>query len=367
MMILVSSLLATDIATDESLVTLPIALVVVGTASATIPVAFTMKRLGRKKGGYVGFGFGFLACGLGFLAAREASFGLLLASSYSMGVATAFGQQLRFAALESVEDPANYGPAISAFMTGGLVAAYLGPEIGATGRDLLQVPYGFAGSFALMSGVLCGGIVLFSFFKEPKKQIAAAVSTDRPLLSIVKAPAFLIAAATAALSYAVMSFVMTATPITMHEICGFSLVDTKRVIQGHIISMFLPSLFSGWLMKRFGPGTLMLAGSCAYAVVLLIGLQGQELVHFWGALVLLGVGWNFLFASGTALLPRAYEGNERYKAQAANDFSVFGCQALVALSAGWFLYRFGWSVLLMSCLPLVVIAVIVSIIQIRRD
>ncbi len=367
MMILVSSLLAAKIATDESLVTLPIALVVVGTASSTIPVAFTMKRLGRKRGGYVGFGFGLLACALGFLAAGHASFGLLLGSSFSMGVATAFGQQFRFAALESVEDPANYGPALSAFMTGGLLAAYLGPEIGAAGRDLIASPYGYAGSFVLLAGLLGLAVVLFSFFKEPARKVDAAVVVDRPLRGIVSSPAFLIAASATALSYAVMSFVMTATPITMHEICGFSLGDTKRVIQGHIIAMFLPSLFSGWLMKRVGPGRLMLCGTVAYGIVLIIGLQGQELMHFWGALILLGVGWNFLFASGTALLPLAYTGNEKYKAQAANDFTVFGCQAVVALSAGWFLYRFGWSVLLMSCIPLVVAAGVVSVLQIRRS
>lgn len=367
MMILVSSLLAANIASDESWVTLPIALVVVGTASATIPVAFTMKRFGRKRSGYVGFGFGLLACGFGFFAAIEASFACLLASSYSMGVAAAFGQQFRFAALESVKDPANYGPALSAFMTGGLLAAYLGPEIGAAGQDLIDSPHGFAGSFALLSGVLLLAVVLFSFFKEPERKLEQGVSADRPLFDIVKSPAFLIAASAAALSYAVMSFIMTATPITMHEVCGYSLADTKRVIQGHIISMFLPSIFSGWLMKRFGPGKLMMAGVFAYVLVLVIGLQGQALVHFWGALILLGVGWNFLFASGTALLPLAYKGNERYKAQAANDFTVFGCQAIVALSAGWFLYSFGWSVLLMSCVPLVVVAGMVSVFQIRRS
>ncbi|MDQ8182671.1 MFS transporter [Pelagicoccus sp. SDUM812005] len=366
MMILVSGLLAAKVAEDESLVTLPVALMVVGTASATVPVAFVMKRLGRKRGGYVGFGFGLLACGLGFLAAREVSFALLLGSSYCMGVASAFGQQIRFAALESVPDPANYGPALSAFMTGGLVAAYLGPEVGARGRDWLESPYGFAGSFALLGGVLLMAIAVFSFYKEPVRRLERTEVADRPLAGIVKSPAFLIAAGTAALSYAVMSFIMTATPITMHELCGFSLDDTKRVIQWHIVAMYLPSLFAGWLMKRFGPGKLMLAGSLAYGIVLIVALQGEAFAHFWGALVLLGVGWNFLFASGTALLPRAYRGNERYKAQAANDFAVFGCQAVVALSAGWFLFRFGWSVLLLSCLPLVVVAGIVSVVQIRR-
>ncbi|MBK1878263.1 MFS transporter [Pelagicoccus mobilis] len=367
MLILVSSLLAADLAPDESLVTLPVALVVVGTASATIPVAMVMKRLGRKLGGYVGFCFAFGCCALGYQAAMSSDFYLLLAACFCMGISTAFGQQFRFAALESVKDPANYGPALSAFMTGGLVSAYLGPEIGALGKDLIESEHGFAGSFVLLGCVVALAVVVFSFFKPASPVKLESETSARPLREIVFSSGFLLAMGAAALSYAVMSFIMTATPITMHEVCGFSLGDTKRVIQSHIIAMFLPSLFVGWLLKRIGPAKLIIAGAAAYALVSLVATRGQEFVHFWWALVLLGVGWNFLFASGTALLPRAYEGDERFKAQAANDFTVFGCQAIAALSAGWFLYRFGWNVLIATCVPLTVLAGAVGFLQLRKD
>jgi len=366
MLILVSSLLAADIAPDESLVTLPVALIVVGTACSTVPVAFTMKRFGRKVGGYFGFTFAFGCCVLGIQAARMGSFPLLLAACFCMGIASAFGQQFRFAALESVKDPANFGPALSVFMAGGLVSAYLGPEIGARGKGLISSPHGFAGSFLLLAGVILLAGLVFSFFKPVAPVDTGKVISSRPLREIVSSAPFLIAVSAAALSYAVMSFIMTATPITMHEVCGFSLEDTKRVIQSHIIAMFLPSLFSGWLMKKIGPAKLIITGSIAYALVVVVALQGEAFVHFWWALVLLGVGWNFLFASGTALLPLAYSGDERYKVQAANDFTVFGSQSIAALTAGWFLYRFGWSVLIASCVPVICAAAVVGVLQLRR-
>ncbi|WP_309017859.1 MFS transporter [Pelagicoccus sp. SDUM812003] len=356
MMVLVSGLLSARIAPDEKLATLPVALVVVGTACSAVPAAMINRRFGRKRGGYFGFAAGLVACALGYIAAKEAVFPLLLAASLCMGAAVAFGQQFRFAALESVSDPSNYGPAISAFMTGGLVAAVLGPEIGAFGRDLIESPHGFAGSFAVQGGVILAAVLLYSLYHETPQSASLSEPRGRPMKEIVRSPAFMVAAGTAAVSYIVMSFIMTATPINMYELCGFTLTDTKRVIQSHILAMFLPSLFSGWLMKRYGARKLMIAGVVAYAVVVVVGTQGQRLVHFWAALVVLGVGWNFLFASGTALLPLSYQPSERFRAQAANDLCVFGSQAVASLSAGWFLFSFGWSAMLFSCAPLLLVA-----------
>lgn len=367
MLILVASLLSAKISPAESLVTLPIACIVVGTASSSILVAYLMKGLGRKKAGYLGFSFGMLSCFFGFFAARNSSFELLLISCFVMGVSTAFGQQFRFAVLESVSSAKDFGPALSVFMTGGLIAAFLGPEVGAWGRDLIPSEHGFAGSFLLTGGLVVLAALVFTLFQEPEFKAESIEGIDRPLAAILRSRSFLLAALTAALSYVMMSFIMTATPITMREVCGFGLVDTKRVIQGHILAMFMPSIFVGWVLKRFGPSWLMFAGVFAYLAVLFIGLSGQGLPHFWGALLLLGVGWNFLFTSGTALLPAAHSPRERFKAQAANDFTVFGCQALASLSAGWFLFSFGWKVLLLSCIPVVAGALVASFLQFRRE
>ena len=367
MMVLVSGLLATHIAPSEKLATLPMALVVVGTACSAMPAALMMKKVGRKKGGFIGFGFGLVSCILGYIASSQASFGLLLSGGFAMGVFMAFGQQFRFAALESVSDPSQYGPALSALMAGGLLSAILGPEIAVLGKEWLQSPYGYAGSFALLAMVLLVSVVIFSFFREPPHVETASDHVARPLANVIRSPLFGVAALTAAISYGVMSLIMTATPINMVEICGYDIQDTKRVIQIHILSMFAPSLISGWLMKVLGPGKLMMIGALAYGAVLVVGTGGQELIHFWLSLIMLGVGWNFLFVSGTALLPRSYRPAERFKAQAVNDLIVFSCQALASLSAGWILFSLGWNLLLLACVPFLVLVTVLAVRQLLAD
>lgn len=367
MMILVGGLLATKIAPSPKLATLPLALIIVGTASSTIWVAMLLRRFGRKRGSYVGFGFSFLAAALGYLAAQQGSFPLLVASGFCMGVAVAFWQQFRFAALESIPDPTLYGPALSVMMGGGLLAAFLGPEIGASGDDLFPHLPPFAGPFVLLSGLVCLAIVIFQFYQETPIKVDAFDAPGRPLRDIIRMPQFFIPALCAAIGFGVMSFVMTATPITMYEVCGFGLGDTKRVIQSHIVAMFLPSLISGALMKRFGVGRVMAVGAALYAGVVVIGLGGQAIMHFWGSLVLLGVGWNFLFMGGTALLPQSYRPSERFKVQAINDLFIFGSQAVASLSSGWFVFALGWNGLMFACLPFLIVALALSIWQSRRE
>jgi MFS family permease len=354
MMVLVGGLLATRIAPTPKLATLPAAMIVIGTATSMLWAPRLLERWGRKRGSLAGFAAAFLATALGGMAAVQESFGLLLACGWFMGVGVAFWQQLRFAAIESAGDPRLYPSALSMMMMGGLVSAFLGPEVGAQGRDLFAQP--FAGSFALMAGALVCGLVMFQFFKEPARIVHTDQHKARPMRAIVKTPRFIIAAFTAAIGFGVMSFVMTATPINMRELCGIELVDTKRVIQGHIVAMFAPSLVSGWLISRFGHGRMIAAGAAMFGVVVVIGLAGQELMHFWGSLVLLGVGWNLLFVGGTSLLPLCHTPAEQFKAQTANELVVFGSQAIAGLSAGWFLFTFGWSAMMFACVPFILAA-----------
>lgn len=351
MMVLVSGLLATRIAPTPKLATLPTAMVVMGTATSMLWAPRLLQRWGRKRGSLVGFFAAFLASALGGIAAMQGSFGLLMLCGYFMGVGVAFWQQLRFAALESVADPSLYASALALMMTGGLVSAFLGPEIGAQGRDLFSRP--FAGSFVLLAGVLMCGLVVFQFFKEPARIVHTNEQTARPLGVIVRSPPFIIASMTAAIGFGVMSFIMTATPINMQEFCGFELSSTKRVIQGHIIAMFAPSLVSGLLINRFGLNRMVGFGAALFIAVVIIGLAGIQLMHFWGSLLALGVGWNLLFVGGTAMLPASYSPSEKFKAQAANDVVVFGSQAVASLSAGWFLFSFGWNAMLLMCVPFI--------------
>lgn len=367
MMILVGGLLGARIAPSPKLATLPQAMLIIGTATSTIWVALLLRRFGRKRGSLVGFGFSFLAALLGYLAATHTSFSLLVATGFSMGVAVAFWQQFRFAALESIPDPAYYGPALSVMMGGGLIAAFLGPELGTLGDAVFPGLAPYSGPFVLLAGIIGLALIVFQFYRETPVKVDANAAAGRPLVTILRTPAFFIPALCASIGFGVMSFVMTATPLTMYEVCGFDLGVTKRVIQSHIVAMFLPSLVSGVLMQRFGVGRVMAVGAGLYAAVVIIGLQGQAIMHFWGSLVLLGVGWNFLFLGGTALLPKSHTPNERFKIQATNDFLVFGSQALAALSSGWFVFTFGWSGLMFACLPFLLAALALSVWQARRE
>ncbi|MCC6415822.1 MAG: MFS transporter, partial [Opitutaceae bacterium] len=314
MLVLIGSLLATKIAPSPKLATLPQAALIVGTACATVPVAFWLRRIGRKRGSLLGYLFSLAAAGCGFFAAMRDSFALLVITGVCLGVAVAFWQQFRFAALESVDDPKLYGPTLSVMMGSGLLSAFLGPEIGARGSDWFPSLPAYAGSFILLGGVVLVSLALFQAYRETVMLKSATEEPPRPLRAIITSPRFFIPSLCAAIGFGVMSFVMTATPLTMHEVCGFDLDDTKRVIQGHIIAMFLPSVFSGLLMQRFGVGRVMTAGAALYALVVVIGLAGADLMHFWGSLLLLGIGWNFLFMGGTALLPQSYRPSERFRA-----------------------------------------------------
>ncbi len=366
LMILVGGLLGTQLAPSPKWATLPITAIILGTALSTIPAAILMNRIGRKRGSYVGFGFALLGTFVLMQAALVASFGLFLLGALLLGVNIAFAQQFRFAALESLKDENAFGAALSVLMLGGIFSALVGPEIGLLGKDLLDSPHGYAGSFLLLLGLILAAMVVFSLFKDPEIVDTDREEPSRPLRVIIGNPFFIVALIASAVSYGVMSLVMTATPISMHELCGIDLANTKQVIQGHITSMFVPSLIGGLLMKRFGVGWMLLAGAVLYAGMMVIGLGGQELFHFWWSLILLGIGWNFLFVGGTALLPRAYRSSERFKVQALNDFVVFGIQAIASLGAGWFLFEFGWTVLIWICLPAVLVAAIAALWLIRK-
>ncbi len=355
-MVFVGGLLGKELAPSPKWATLPLTAIILGTALSTIPAAMLMKRIGRKRGSYVGFGFALLGTFLAMQASLLGSFELFIASALVLGVNLAFSQQFRFAALESLDSPKDFPLALSVLMLGGIVSAFLGPELGLAGKDLIPSPHGYAGSFLLLGGVIVLSMILFAWFVEPEAREEVGNQPARPMRVIVANPIFVVAIGAGAVGFGVMSLVMTATPLNMHELCGFDLVSTKRVIQGHIASMFLPSLFGGFLIKRFGIGRILLAGACLYLVMMAIGLAGQELIHFWGTLILLGIGWNFLFVGGTALLPIAYRATERFKAQAINDFVVFGVQATASLGAGWLLFGFGWTVLIWTCLPGIIFA-----------
>jgi len=355
MMVLIAGIIGTGFAPSIKLATLPVALVIVGVASSTLPTGKLLGHFGRKP---VFIAYAFLAIAAGLLASASLVYGSFLTfciAALLIGWAAAAGHQYRFAALEAVQ-PEMAHKATSALLMGGILGAFIGPELAVRGRYLLETEY--AGSYLFLAGSYVVGLLVISTYKDRLSEEPLEKGQGRDLREILSSPKIQLAVGAAALAYAVMSFIMTATPISMHNHSGHSLEATKFVIQSHIAAMYLPSLLFGWFFGRLGFNGMFWMGALIYVVCLLAALYDTQLFNYWIALVLLGIGWNFLFLSGTNLLPRGYRPEERFRVQAMNDFLVFTVQATVALSSGWFLAQVGWRGLLYSCVPLILVFVV---------
>jgi MFS family permease len=358
--VFIGGLLSTELTTNPSLATLPISLMILGVAAGSIPAAIIARANGRKFAAFTGFSCLFVASLLAVLSTKLALFELFTLASFLFGIGSAFTQQLRFAAIESTDKEEDIPKILSILMLSGVFAAFLGPEIAVTAKEWLESPHGYAGSFLLLAFFIGLAALIMVFFKEPEIKETQNSGDARPLSDIVKQPIFIISVCTATIGYALMSYLMTATPLSMHHMQGHSLVETKWVIQSHIAAMYLPSLLTPWLLKKVALKGLLKLGSVIYMVVALIAFSGQEVMHYWWALVLLGIGWNFLFLTGTSLLPQSYNPCERHKVQATNDFILFGFQAFASLMAGWILFSGGWNYLVLSSLPFIVILIIIN-------
>lgn len=354
--VLIAGIIGVDFAPSEGLATLPIALSVVGVAASTLPTGRLQQRFGRRR---VFLGYGVLAVLSALVCAAalaRGSFALYCLGVTLMGWAAAAGHQYRFAALELV--PAHLAPqATSVLLLGGILGAFIGPELAVRGRDLAATPY--VGSYYLLVGSYLAGLAIVWFYRELPQAEGSHETAGRPLGEILSNPVLVLAIAAAATGYGVMTFLMTATPISMHEHAGHSLEATKVVIQSHIAGMYVPSLVFGWLLSRLGFRGMLWAGVAAYVATLAIALWDTSLLHYWFALVLLGVGWNFLFLAGTNLLPYGHRPEERFRVQSMNDFLIFSVQAAVALGSGWFLFRYQWTgVLLAGVFPVLLFSLL---------
>ena len=350
MMVMVGGVLGAQLASDPKWSTLPVAMMIIGTACGVVPVTRLMGRLGRKPV-FIGVSLlittGFL---LAAYATSIANFIVFLSAAFIIGLSVSGFQQIRFAAMESVATE-HMAKAASTVLLGGLVAAILGPELVTQGQDLLNIP--FVGTFLLMAclGLLC--TMLFMFFKETHIFEATTVKTKVDIGDVVTKPIFIVAVSSSAVGFALMSFIMTATPVHMHVTEHFSLDHTKWVIQSHILAMYLPSLVSGWIISRLGANRVIMLGLCLYLITIAVAFAGNQLSNYWLALILLGVGWNFLFLGGTVLLPTTHTVEQKFKVQSVNEFMVFGIQAIASLSAGAMLFLLGWQGLLFTSLAII--------------
>ncbi|MBA6365040.1 MFS transporter [Colwellia sp. BRX8-4] len=353
--VFIGGILSTRMASDPSLATLPVTVMILGVACGAIPAAMLAKNKGRRFAIFTGYSVGLVATLTAMVSALIANFELFVFAGLLFGISTSFIQQLRFAAIESIKDDKDIPTVLSILMLSGIFSAFLGPEITVVAKDWLASPYGYAGSFLVLAGLIVCAMIIMLNFKNTQIESHQQVGDTRPLSEIIKQPIFIIAILSAAIGFALMSYLMTATPLSMHQMSGHSLHETKWVIQSHIAAMFIPSLFTAWLVKRIGLKSLMLIGTVIYALVAVVALSGEQVMHYWWALILLGIGWNFLFLTGTTLLPQSYKPSERHKVQAINDFIIFGLQATASLLAGWVLFKAGWHTVVLTSMPFIAI------------
>jgi MFS family permease len=378
MVVLVGGIVGSRLAPSPAWSTLPVAAMVVGLAASSAPAALLMKRIGRRPGFLLGAALAIVASGLGALAMARDSFLLLCAATALIGANGAFVNQYRFAAAESA-DAARAGKAVSLVLAGGVVAGLLGPLLGRLGKDWFAAAP-FAGSFLLAAFLYAACAPLLFFLREPRgaarqpdasqqPEAAQRPGAARPLRAILAQPQALAALLAGIVSFAVMTFSMTAAPVSMHVLDHHSVNQAGFVIQSHIVAMYLPSFFTGFLLGwrsrpgRLGLGRVMLLGVLLLAASSGVTLLGGRLLHYWTALVLLGLGWNFLFLGGTTLLTRSYRPEERFQVQGVNDLLVFGFQAAASLLSGTALFGLGWKALNLLNLPLLALMLAVLLVM----
>ena len=346
-----SALIGYTLAPDKALSTLPYAIQMVGTMAASIPAGLVFSRLGRRPGFLLGVAGALVGSLLFAAGVWRASFWLYCLGAVPAGLGFGIAQHLRFAAAE-VAAPEARPRAIALVMTGGLVAGVLGPEL-VKRTDELLAPVLFLGTYLCLLGpsLLCAVLLGFARLPPPPPRSRSAV----PIGAIVVRPAFVAAVVAGLTAYGSMSLIMTSTPVQM-MLCGFAVNDSIDVIRAHSIAMYAPGFVTGRLIQRFGTHRVVCLGGVLAIACGVLSWTGSGYGTFLVALMLLGFGWNFMFVGATALLTTAHDMQERVRAQATNDFIVFGTVACSALASGVVEAKFGWLALNGAILPPVLVA-----------
>ena len=356
--VFLSGIIGSQISPIKSLSTLPMSISVVGIAIGAFIATKVMSKLGRKAGFILA---SILNTTISILAAYSIfnqNFYLFCFANFFLGIGMAFTHQYRFAAAESVG--IDMAPkAISIILFGGIISAFLGPSLANYTKDLVSENL-YVGSYISLAVLTFIPTILFLFY-ESKTIIEENINyTGRSYLELIAQPKFIQAVAASAFGYAIMTFLMTATPISMHVMENMSLNETGIVIQFHVAAMFLPSLITGHLIKKIGHSNVIYTGIFFYSITLLISIFDQTFFNYMFALIFLGLGWNFLFISGTSLLVLTYKENEKYKMQGLNDFIVYSVHALGSLSAGVFIALTSWKIMNLICIPFIILIVLAS-------
>ena len=363
--VFISGIIGSQLTPIKTLSTLPPSIYVVGTAAATIFAAKIMSIIGRRLGFIFSSVVGSIACLIGAYSIMIESFFIFCMAKFILGATMAFTHQYRFAAAESVEKE-KAPKAISSLLLAGIVAAFLGISLSNYTKNFVS-DYLYVGSYLTLAILTLIPSFLLFFFRDTKEVsfVSNEENKSRNYLEFLSDPKFLQAITSAAFAYAVMSFLMTATPISMHIVHHLSLEKTGIVLQFHVLAMFLPSLFTGNLIKKFGYSYMMYAGVLFYILTILMSFFEPSFLNYFISLIFLGIGWNFLFISGTSLLVTTYKPEEKFKAQGFNDLLVFSSMAIASLAAGVLISLASWKTVNLFCIPFLIL-IILSIINADR-
>jgi MFS family permease len=348
-LIALNGLVGFALAADKRLATLPVTGWVVGGALTTFFASLLMKRIGRRAGFTFGTLVGMVGAVICSWAIYVGSFWLFCFGAVVFGAYNAFGQYYRFAAADVA--PVDFrSKAISLVIAGGLVGGIVGPTTSKWTKDFLPTPY--LGAYVFLIGLLVLVLLVVRLLRIPRPSGSEAREGGRPLVEIMMQPAYVVAVIGAGFGYGIMNLLMTATPLAM-GVCGHPYSAAATVISWHVIGMFAPSFFTGDLIRRFGVLNVMMTGVLLNFLCVAVALTGVDVANFWAALVLLGVGWNFLFIGATSLITETYRPEERAKAQGANDLIIFLIMATSSFASGIVLEARGWDMLNYLALPFV--------------
>lgn len=347
------AIVGAQLAPMRSLATLPISIFVVGLAAASLPVGMLVRRYGRRTAYQIATGAG-MATGLfGYLGVTLGSFSIFCLATFCAGFYASAAQSYRFAAADTASD-AFRPKAISWVMTGGVLAGVVGPQLVVWTKEALP-PVLFAGTYIGQAVVALIAGVIISFIDIPKQAAPRPGTVRRPVSAYFRDRAFVTAVVCGAATYMLMNFVMTAAPLAMIG-CNHSIDDAAYGIQWHVIAMYAPSFFTGSFIIRYGAPKVVAVGLAVTALSAVVALLGITVAHFYVALILLGVGWNFGYIGASAMVADAARPEERTRVQAVNDFCVFAVMAIGSFSSGQIVTTYGWDLVNWVVFPIVAVA-----------
>ena len=350
------------LADNKMLATLPAMTYVIGSAVTAMPMSAFMRTWGRRRGFMTGSVLAMIGAVICAAAVMAKSFWGLCLGTFFIGCYNATGGFYRFAAADAVTGT-DKARAISLVLAGGIIGGLIGPESSKLTKDFLSVTY--AGTYLSLVAFAIVAMALQSRLNLPPIAAVAHDKPARPLREIARQPKFVVAVMAAALGYGVMNLLMVATPLAMN-FCGHPFKEGVFVLEWHVVGMFLPSFFTGDLIKRFGAMNVIICGTLLNFAAIGIALSGVTVSHFWFALVVLGIGWNFMFIGGTALLTETYLPQEKTRVQGFNDMLVFATMAVSSSSAGVLVNAKGWEIVNYAAVPFITLALIAALWLVTR-